>query len=82
MMTSFCEALMQSFEEPLLNHVPAASRTDKEKTMFNLLADLADRYTEPPDHQPEVTMFKFFNRLAGRACRAARELTTHGAAVR
>lgn len=50
--------------------------------MFNLLADLADRYTETPDYRPEVTMYKFFNRLAGRAFHAACELTTHDSAIR
>lgn len=43
--------------------------------MFNLLTDLADRYTETPDYQPEVTLYLALNRLAGRAFAAARDLT-------
>lgn len=49
--------------------------------MLNLLADWADRYTETPDHQPEVTMYRFLHRLADRAYHAARALATHDSAT-
>ena len=48
--------------------------------MFELLTELADRYTETPDPQPEVTAYKFFSRLAGRAVRGSQSLATNDVA--
>lgn len=34
--------------------------------MLNLLAELADSYTEEPDPTPELTLYSHVSRLAGR----------------